>query len=431
MPQTRNPHLLPHKLDIPADTKSRLVEDFARFASLGLPDDVASYARDTYDVDLTASYAGRVLKNPFGLGSGQLSMRIGQVTEAIDAGLGVVVLKTVIAEDRQGEQTMRAWAIKAPRMKVEPIVSDATGARGWTVTWRGRGWSDSLAEYLQLVESSTHLAQERGVPVIPSVKFHLPASSAEEWRIDEYAETLSRLYEASTRGGASTLIVEKDFSPTLAGSDRAAARATILRWLQQVPQLIRTHSPGPVTVGLKIFNALFDDAFQLELLRAAHAPGGADYLIYANRLFDPDRQFDGQKGVAYGGPDLSDRNLRALSLFRAGQAESASSPTPVEISGTGDISSGKMAVEYALRGCTSFQLHTYFQLPSECYAMKRGGKIERSLHSLIFDPSRGFIAWILHAAGRLGIEPRLLDLARLGATVDPRELAAVGARGES
>ena len=44
------------------------------------------------------------------------------------------------------------------------------------------------------------------------------------------------------------------------------------------------------------------------------------------------------------------------------------------MSGTGDISSGRIAVEYALRGCTSFQIHTLFQLPAEAYAMRRGSR---------------------------------------------------------
>ena len=63
------------------------------------------------------------------------------------------------------------------------------------------------------------------------------------------------------------LILEKDFSPTLAGSDLAAARATVLDWLRRVPELIRSAAPGQVRLGLKLFNSLDDDDFQLTLLR--------------------------------------------------------------------------------------------------------------------------------------------------------------------
>jgi hypothetical protein len=41
-----------------------------------------------------------------------------------------------------------------------------------------------------------------------------------------------------------------------------------------------------------------------------------DFLVYANRLFDPDREFDGVRGIAYGGPDLSARNLAVLGKMR-------------------------------------------------------------------------------------------------------------------
>src|SRR5205085_4547709 len=112
-----------------------------------------------------------------------------------------------------------------------------------------------------------------------------------------------------------------DFSPTLAGSDRAAQTETVLRWLEQVSGLMRrTVAPRALCVGLKIFNAVFEDTFQLEMLRAIneHCAGDErpDFLVYANRLFDAGREFDGMRGVAYGGPDLSARNLRVLSELR-------------------------------------------------------------------------------------------------------------------
>ena len=157
------------------------------------------------------------------------------------------------------------------------------------------------------------------------------------------------------------------------------------------------------------------------MLREVHETSRPDFLIYANRLFNPDREFDGVRGVAYGGPDLSDRNLRLLTALRAAQASGDITGRPLEISGTGDIGSGRMAVEYALRGCTSFQLHTLFQLPAEEFAMRRGSKVQRAIHRLYFDPSEGFIVWASHVARRLDLQGtdrsiRFLDLARPGAS---------------
>ena len=145
------------------------------------------------------------------------------------------------------------------------------------------------------------------------------------------------------------------------------------------------------------------------MLAEVLGPCRPDFLIYANRLFNPQRVFEGSCGVAYGGPDLSDRNLRLLSLLRQGQSRGEIRREPLETSATGDVSSGRIAVEYALRGCTSFQIHTLFQLPAEIFAMRRRSKIERAMHRLYFDPVDGFILWATHASRRLGLIQRRHD----------------------
>jgi hypothetical protein len=350
-------------------------------------------------------------------------MRRSQVEEACEAGLGFVVLKTVIAQDAEGGRAMAAWAIKEARMVAGRIVGRDSGAEGWTVSWKGRGWWQTFDEYLDLVRAASTLGHDRGMLVVPSVKYHLPTPDEDAWRVEEYTTTTRALLDAYARpAGVSFLPLEKDFSPTLAGSDRARQRLKTLEWLRETPPLIQGAAPaGAVKVGLKLFNSLDDDAFQLELLAAVHDPGPSrpDFLVYANRLFDPDRVFEGHRGIAYGGPDLSDRNLRLLSALRAGQAAGTIPRAGPEMSATGDIGSGRMAVEYALRGASSFQLHTFFQLPPDAYAMSTGTKLQRALHLLYFHPDEGLVAWMIHAARRLGLgdrDPiRLLDLAARGA----------------
>jgi hypothetical protein len=414
---TARPHLLPEQHDLPAPIVHRLRDDFERFSRGGLPRDLEGYLLETYNFDVAASYAGIRLKNPWGKASGQLSMRLRQIEEAIEAGLGFVVLKTVIAEDAAGGRSMNAWAIKESRMVAEPIVGRESGARGWTISWKGRGWWDSFSAYLDLVRESTEVGRTHGMLVVPSVKYHLPAPSEPRWRVEEYVETTRRLLEAHPDD---PMPLEKDFSPTLAGSDRSTQQAKILEWLATIPRLIREAAGSrSLLIGLKMFNALYDDAFQLTMLGVVHGADQPDFLVYANRLFDPERMFEGHKGIAYGGPDLSDRNLRVLSDLRKAQARGSIAGSPLEISATGDISSGRLAVEYALRGCTSFQIHTLFQLPPEAYALTRGTKLERALHLLYFHPQDGFIAWALHAARALGFDEeqpiRFLDLAERGA----------------
>jgi len=144
-------------------------------------------------------------------------------------------------------------------------------------------------------------------------------------------------------------------------------------------------------VAVKLMNARFDDGFQLEMMQAA-AGAGADALVCFNRLFDAER------GVAYGGWDLSDRNLRVLEARALGVSPG--------LTGTGNICSGRTILEYARRGCESVELHTFFQLPLSEYPATHGSRTQRALHALVFAPDHGLIAGMLELAARGEIERR-------------------------
>jgi hypothetical protein len=111
----------------------------------------------------------------------------------------------------------------------------------------------------------------------------------------------------------------------------------------------------------------------------------ANYLIYGNRMFDPAKNYEDVIGAAYGGPDLSDRNLSILGQWR----------NKIPISATGNITTGQMAFEYLKCGATSFQMHTLFQLPDAEFEMKGGTRTARALHRLVFHPEHGFLRTIL------------------------------------
>jgi hypothetical protein len=357
-------------------SRASLAKDFERFKR-ELPRDFPAHVRDTYRIDLAARYLGQPLPHPVGKGSGQLSLNNAQLETDAEAGLAFAVLKTVIAQDAAGDQSMAAWAIHETKMKVE------RRAAGWTVTWKGRGWDRSFDDYLSLIRAGRDLTRDGRLLAVPSVKYHLPRL-VEPFRDAEYAHTTRALAAA---WGEPPLLLEMDFSPTLAGDRLADEQQQILRWLREVPQRIRAH--GDVRLAMKLMNARFDDDFQHEMMDAASS---ADALVVFNRLFDA------QQGVAYGGQELSDRNLRVLDRPSGRQAVRPS------LCGTGNIHSGRMIVEYALRGCSSVQLHTFFQLPLEEYSATDGSRTQRALHALMFDPRDGLIAVMLEreAAGALG-----------------------------
>jgi hypothetical protein len=363
--------------------RAQLVRDFERFRR-ELPRDFAGHVREAYRIDLTARYLGFTLPHPIGKGSGQLSLNQEQLENDRVAGLAFVVLKTVIAEDATGVRAMNAWAIHESRMKVEQVRS-ASGLEGWTVTWKGRGWDRSFDDYLELVRAAGELTRSGAMVAVPSVKYHLPRMG-EDFRQDEYRHTTAGLLRA---WGGEVLPLEKDFSPTLAGDALADERDRIIRWLHEVPALIRRAAGGEtVRVALKLMNARHGDSFQLDMVEAG---GGADALICFNRLWSAER------GVAYGGYDLSDRNLRALAAVRSARIHRP------PLTGTGNVTSGRMILEYAKLGCESVQLHTFFQLPLSEYPATGGSRTQRALHALVFHPESGLIAGMLdlEESGRL------------------------------
>jgi dihydroorotate dehydrogenase len=369
--------------------RAQLARDFERFRA-GLPPDFPAYVRETYHIDLSARYLGAPLAHPIGKGSGQLSLNASQLEVDGAAGLAFVVLKTVIAQDEHGTQAMSGWAIHETHMTVERRAA-ADGRQGWTVTWKGRGWDRSFDDYLQLLRRAKEIERESGMLVIPSVKYHLPRLG-EEFRAGEYSYTTRALGRA---WGKTPLLIEVDFSPTLAGDALAEEPEQVLRWVREVPGHVRAGAPYGARVALKLMNARFDDDFQLAMM---HAATGADALVVFNRLFDA------AAGVAYGGWDLSDRNLRVLEAY--GRSVRPSRRPTVPLCGTGNVTSGRMILEYARRGCESVQVHTLLQLPLEEYPATAGSRTQRVLHLLVFDPTDGLLAAMLD-----GGHKRFLDLA--------------------
>ncbi len=267
------------------DWRNRLLEDHARFAS-GLPDQLEVYILDVYGISLASEYARISIKNPFGKASGQLSLNANQIERDAQAGLGFVVLKTLIAQDETGSQSMKAWAIPAAKMTVEEITGTREGVRdehGWTVTWKGRGWSESFEAYLNFFDKAISIGMGSEMLVVPSVKYHLPKPEETLWRTNEYEFTTKQLHSIWKKHRSEPMPLEKDFSPTLAGDTNfSREQENILNWLRNVPHIIKETSVGSeVRLGLKIFNASFSDGFQLEMLNTCvfeRTPGRSSHL---------------------------------------------------------------------------------------------------------------------------------------------------------
>lgn len=163
-------------------------------------------------------------------------------------------------------------------------------------------------------------------------------------------------------------------------------------------------------------NARFGLEFQEEMFRTLvdETPRPPEFVVYANRLFDPAKEFEGKIGVAYGGPDLSRRNLEALRRVVIASREGRIRRPLPPLSGTGDILTGKTAVEYGLLGATSCQMHTLFQLPDREFGATTRNKTTAVLHHLVLHPQTGLVAWLLHLGERQGQPVHWLALPELG-----------------
>lgn len=381
-------YFLPTNFTLPEDTYKALNEDYHQ--TLLEPEE---HIKNRYGIDVSSFYGPYKIRHPFGKASGQLSTNQAQVKSDLEGGLAFTVLKTVIAESKDHQSEMEAWKIKAPRMEVEKITSQ-NGEEGYTVTWKGRGWEKTLEEYLEFLEESLALA--KNYPIIPSCKYHLPPLG-EEYKVDEYIYTTQKIYQSWRKYREEELVLEKDFSATLAGTDLAGAKEQVLAWLTEVPAKIKEASDASIYLGVKLMNTMLLDEFQREMVKLLLGPDSnwlGDYAVCFNRLFDPNKEFAGKIGVAYGGYDLSDRNLWALEELLPNK------PTR-PISATGNICSGRLMLEYALRGAINGQLHTFFQLPQTEYAPIEGTRTQKAIHELLFNPSKGLVAGLLYIRDKL------------------------------
>lgn len=398
------PEFLPSKVTLSGAVGEKLRKVYEAGCANGFDEDFGPFALEQFGLDISSVYGGQKIKIPFGKASGQLSCTASQVASDARDGMGFVILKTVLAQDESGTAAMADWKIKAPRMLVERITSQS-GKEGYTVTWKGRGWDKSFADYLAFAGESMRSAKEFDMPAIPSCTYHLP-TGGEDYRVGEYEYT-TRAFVSLWKEvyGDRPLMMEKDFSPTLSPLINESNQELVFDWITRSPKLIKKFAPDAV-LGVKLMNTRFDRHYQLELLKTLYQAGDADYAVVFNRLFDFQKEFDGKVGVAYGGYDLSDKNLSVLDDYLAGFYAGVLPPHKAGLSATGNICSGLMMAEYALRGCANGQLHTYFQIPSESYGMKVGSRVRRALFELIFNPENGLAAAMLYLKEKVGINAK-------------------------
>ena len=196
---------------MPAGLIAQVMADHERFAGLGLPDDLEGYLLANYGLDMTASYAGSTIRNPWGKASGQLSLN-----RASDRRGGRRRARFRRPQDRDRPRC-RGRAVDVgvgdPRVADDRRADPRAGtraSRAGRVTWKGRGWWQSFDDYLELVRAGCAIGRRRGLLVVPSVKYHLPARADEPWREEEYVETTRSPDRGLSIGGGLGALADRE-----------------------------------------------------------------------------------------------------------------------------------------------------------------------------------------------------------------------------
>ncbi|MFH1677004.1 MAG: hypothetical protein ABIC40_08255 [bacterium] len=369
--------------------------------------ELGQYSLEKYGVDTGGKYAGIDLPHPFGKAAGQLSMKVGHVKTDRDNGLAFTVLKSAVGITEDGEIGINDWERSAPKMIVEKRKA-RDGREGWTVTWKGRGWDKGFAAYVDFYKNALEI--DRDYPVIPSLMVDVTNPDR------AYAQAefcLGKLHEIHKSSGIGRdFLVEIDISPTMSLLPGAQDDETFRNYVRTSVVAFHKGLPSKGRCVVKIPNSGRGAEFQLNLVRISIEESREKLagLVIGNRLFDSEKVFEDQKGIAYGGFDLSDANLELLDSMQP----YGNFPPLI---GTGNIFSGKMMAEYAVRRCRAGELHTFFQLPADVYRAKSGpdGRIGCVIRELVFHPDDGLIAILfkLEKSGKLPRENGILSFDNL------------------
>ena len=341
--------------------------DFERFARAARATPPRTCGRPT-GIDLDARYLGFTLPHPIGKGSGQLSLNVEQLETDRAAGLAFVGAQD---RDRRGRRGRAGpWG---PGRSTRPGCRSSAAASGRPGGLDGHLEGAGLGSFVRGLSRPG----ARGGATSPgrARSWPSPRSSTTCPRSDEpfRDRRIPPHHRALARRGARDRCRWRRTSPppwpatrwptSESGSSAGCARCR------------RRSGPRPdrraVRLALKLMNARFDDAFQLEMLDAAgcgRRAGRASTGCGIRRA-----------GVAYGGCDLSERNLRVLAARPRGGGSAAADRHRQRLLRPPDPG-------VCPAGCESVQLHTFFQLPLSEYPATAASAPQRALHALLFHP---------------------------------------------
>jgi dihydroorotate dehydrogenase (fumarate) len=265
-------------------------------------------------MDLTASYMGIELKNPFIVGSSGLTITSENVLKCEQAGAGAVVLKSLFEEQLIADKNrlldqddMYFW---------HPEAMDQIGA---ITKEHGTG------AYLKLIEDSKRAVK---IPVFAS----LNCITAEEWPI--FAKKIEE-------SGADGIELNIFIPPTQINANAQHIESTYF----EIIKAVRSQVSLPLSVKIgHFFTNLAGIIYQI-------SKTGVQSIVLFNRYYRPDIDINKLKiitGNVYSSPQEITLALRWIALL--------SSKVECELVASTGIYDAEGAIKYLLAGATSVQL---------------------------------------------------------------------------
>ncbi len=288
--------------------------------------------------DLSTTYMGIPLKNPFIVASSSLTKTLDGVRKCAEAGAGAIVLKSLFEEQ-----------IAAETLELSKHAEDYSGYGEAYNYLQGYGMELGPKDYLELIRDAK---QEVETPIIAS----LNCISTDRWA--DYALQLEK-------AGADAIELNIGLMPTLVNQEGPTIVDQHLRILHDV----KTRSKIPVAMKVGPYFTSFANIADRLTRDRTEAPAysvgwfgknkevgkvtwkGADGLVIFNRFYKFDIDIDKMElvhGNPYSTPQEIHYTLRWLSLLTG--------KVPADLAASTGIHSGRDAVKAILAGAKVVQL---------------------------------------------------------------------------
>lgn len=275
-------------------------------------------------MDLSTTYMGLALKNPFIAGSSGLSRSVKGVQNLAEAGAGAVVLKSLFQEEIffESEEQIQTMKEKHPELRFFEYDGKMSPIEFYGYKVR----EDNLNNYKALISDCKEAVD---IPIIASVNCFYDSL---EWI--SFARELER-------AGADALELNMFFPPTDMGSSKKAKEDMYFEMVTQITDKLS------IPLSLKISYYFTELGLMIQKLSETNIKG----LVLFNRFFSPDFDidtFEVKPSFVYSHPSELAMSLRWIAIM--------ANKVSCELCASTGVHDSDAAVKQILAGARTIQL---------------------------------------------------------------------------